>query len=171
MTISTYTVSVPVFVQHLTALSANLDKAAAFAEARKIDPPVLLNMRLYPDMYPLVRQVQEATKHAARVSGLLAGVTSPDMANTETTLPELKERIAKTIAFLTSLKPAQIDGTDDKEIKIAFSSGERTFTGQSLLLHNALPNFYFHTTTAYDILRHCGVEIGKRDFMGTPAKL
>jgi hypothetical protein len=83
----------------------------------------------------------------------------------------LKERIAKTIAFLASLKPAQVDGTDDKEIKIAFSSGERTFTGQSLLLHNALPNFYFHTTTAYDILRHCGVEIGKRDFMGTPAKL
>jgi hypothetical protein len=171
MTISMYTVSVPVFVQHLTALSANLDKAAAFAEARKIDPPVLLNMRLYPDMYPLVRQVQEATKHAARVSGLLAGVPSPDMANTEASFPELKERIAKTIAFLTGLKPAQVDGTDDKEIKIAFSSGERTFTGQSLLLHNALPNFYFHTTTAYDILRHCGVEIGKRDFMGTPAKL
>jgi hypothetical protein len=170
MTISMYTVSVPLFVRHLAALAANLDKAAAYAEAKKIDPSVFLNMRLYPDMYPFVRQVQEATRHAVRVSSLLAGVTAPDMPATETTIPELKARIAKTIDFLNSLKPAQVDGTDDKEIKIAFSSGERTYTGQSLLLQHSLPNFYFHTTTAYDILRHGGVEVGKRDFMGMPAK-
>ncbi len=170
MKISMYQVSIPVFVQFLTALSANLDKAAAHAEAKKIDPSVFLNMRLYPDMYPFVRQVQEATKHAARVSGLLAGVAVPDMPNTESSIPELKARIAKTVDFLKSLKPAQIEGSDDKEIKITGSSGERTFTGQSLLLHHSLPNFYFHCTTAYDILRHCGVEVGKRDFMGTPPK-
>jgi hypothetical protein len=170
MKISMYQVSVPVFVQLLTALSANLDKAAAHAESKKIDPSVFLTMRLYPDMYPMVRQVQEATRHAARVSALLAGVEVPTLTNTETTIPELKARIAKVIDFLKGLKPAQIEGSDDKEIKITGSGGERTFTGQSLLLHHSLPNFYFHTTTAYDILRHAGVEVGKRDFMGTPPK-
>ncbi len=170
MAISMYQVSVPVFVQLLTALSANLDKAAAHAEAKKIDPSVFLNMRLYPDMYPFVRQVQEATKHAGRVSALLAGVEMPPLPNTETTIPELKARIAKTVDFLKSLKPAQIDGSEDKVIKIPSSSGERTFTGQPLLLNQSMPNFYFHVTTAYDILRHCGVEVGKRDFIGTPAK-
>ena len=96
----------------------------------------------------------------------------PTFANTEATIPELKERIAKTIEFLKSLKPAQIDGTEGKEIKITFPSGAtREFTGQSLLLNNSLPNFYFHCTTAYDILRQCGVELGKRDFMGTPVSL
>jgi hypothetical protein len=166
-----YTVSIPVFVQLLTALSANLDKAAAHAEAKKIDPSVFLNMRLYPDMYPFARQVQEATKHAVRVAGLLAGVSAPDMANTENSFPELKARIAKTLDFLKGLTPAQIDGTDAKEVKVPSSSGERSYVGQGLLLHHAMPNFYFHTTTAYDILRHMGVEVGKRDFMGTAPKM
>jgi hypothetical protein len=170
MMISMYTVSVPVFVQLLTALSANLDKAAAHAEAKKFDPSVFLNMRLYPDMYPFARQVQEATKHAARVAGLLAGVKAPEMPNTESSIPELKARIAKTVDFLKSLTPAQIEGSDDKDVKVPSSSGERSYTGQGLLLHHALPNFYFHTTTAYDILRHAGVEVGKRDFMGTAPK-
>ena len=170
MAISIYSVSIPIFVQHLTALSNVLGKAAAYAEAKKVDPSVLLNMRLYPDMYPLVRQVQEATKHAARVTGYLAGVEPPALPNTETTIPELKARIAKTVEFLQSVKPPQIEGSDDKEIKIAFSSGERTYSGQSLLLNHSLPNFYFHCTTAYDILRHAGVDIGKRDFIGTPVK-
>jgi uncharacterized protein len=172
MTVSMYKISVPIFVQFLTSLSANLDKAAAYAEAKKIDPSVLLNTRLAPDMFPLLRQVRAATDHAVSAGGRLAGADMPSFANTETTIPELKERIAKTIAFLKTLKPVDIDGTEDREIKITFPSGAtREFTGQSLLLGNSLPNFYFHCTTAYDILRHCGLELGKRDFMGTPAQM
>jgi uncharacterized protein len=172
MAISLYKSSVPIFVQFLTALSAVLDKAAAHAEAKKVDPSVLLNTRLTPDMFPLVRQVRAATDHALNASGRLAGVDLPTFANNEATIPELKDRIAKTIEFLKGLKAAQIDGTEDKQIKITFPSGAvREFTGQSLLLNNSLPNFYFHCTTAYDILRQCGVELGKRDFMGTPVQL
>jgi len=159
MTISMYKASVPVFVQFLMSLSAVLDKAAAYAEAKKVEPAVLLNTRLAPDMFPLVRQVRAATDHAINAGGRLSGADMPSFSNTETTIPELKDRIAKTIDFLKSLKPAQIDGSEDE------------FTGQSLLLTNSLPNFYFHCTTAYDILRHCGIELGKRDFMGTPVSL
>jgi hypothetical protein len=170
MAISMYTVSIPAFVQHLTALSAILDKAAAHAAARKFDPALFLTMRLYPDMYDLSRQVEQACKQAARGASLLAGTNIPELPAALASLPDLKELIAKTIDFLKSLKPEQIDGTEEKEIKVAFSSGERTFTGQSLLLNFTLPNFWFHTTTAYDILRHCGVELVKRDFLGTPVK-
>ena len=135
MTISLYKISVPIFVQFLTSLSAVLDKAAAFAEAKKVDPSVLLNTRLAPDMFPLVRQVRAATDHAINACGRLAGAELPTFANSEATIPELKERIAKTIDFLKTLKPAQIDGTEGKEIKITFPSGAtREFTGQSLLL-------------------------------------
>ena len=169
MTISMYKASVPIFVQFLTSMSAVLDKAAAHAEAKKIDPSVLLNTRLAPDMFPLVRQVRAATDHAINACGRLAGAELPSFANTEASIPELKERITKTIDFLRTLEPGQIDGSEDAEIKITFPSGAtREFTGQSLLLNNSLPNFYFHCTTAYDILRHCGLELGKRDFMGTP---
>jgi len=172
MTISLYKASAPIFVQFLTSLSAVLDKAAAHAETKKIDPAVLLNTRLTPDMYPLLRQVREATNHAASACGQLAGADLPTFTNTETSIPELKERIAKSIDFIKGLKPTQIDGTEDKEITFKFPSGaERKFTGQALLLNFCLPNFYFHYTTAYNILRHCGVEIGKRDFMGTPVTL
>jgi hypothetical protein len=172
MTISMYKASVPVFVQFLTSLSAVLDKAAAYAEAKKVEPSVLLNTRLAPDMLPLVRQVRAATDHSINACARLAGADMPSFSNTETTIPELKDRIAKTIDFLKSFKPAQIDGSEDKAIKIAFPSGAtREFTGQSLLLTNSLPNFYFHCATAYDILRHCGIELGKRDFMGTPVSL
>jgi uncharacterized protein len=172
MTISLYKASAPIFVQFLTSLSAVLDKAAAHAETKKIDPAVLLNTRLTPDMYPLLRQVREATNHAASACGRLAGADLPTFTNTETSIPELKERIAKSIDFIKGLKPTQIDGTEDKEITFKFPSGaERKFTGQALLLNFCLPNFYFHYTTAYNILRHCGVEVGKRDFMGTPVTL
>jgi uncharacterized protein len=172
MTISMYKASVPVFVQFLTSLSAVLDKAAAYAEAKKVEPSVLLNTRLAPDMFPLVRQVRATTDHAINACARLAGADMPSFSNTETTIPELKDRIAKTIDFLKSFKPAQIDSSEDKAIKITFPSGAtREFTGQSLLLTNSLPNFYFHCTTAYDILRHCGIELGKRDFMGTPVSL
>jgi hypothetical protein len=172
MTISMYKASVPIFVQFLTSLSAVLDKAAAHAEAKKIDPTVLLNARLYPDMFPLLRQVREATNHAASACGRAAGVDLPTFSNAEASIPELKERVARTIDFIKGLKPAQIDGTEDKEITIKFPSGaERKFTGQVLLLNFCLPNFYFHYTTAYDILRNCGVDVGKGDFMGTPVTL
>jgi uncharacterized protein len=172
MTISMYKASVPIFLQFLTSLSTLLDKAAAFAEAKKVDPSVLLNTRLAPDMFPLIRQVRAATDHAINSCGRLAGADLPAFSNAETTISELKGRIAKTIDFLKSLKPSQIDGTEDKEIKFTTPAGAtREFTGASLLLNNSLPNFYFHATTAYDILRHCGVELGKRDFMGTPVKL
>ena len=167
MTISMYKASVPIFVQFLTSLSAWLDKAAAHAEAKKIDPAVLLNTRLFPDMFPLARQVRAATDHAINACGRLAGVELPTFANTEASIPELEERVAKTIEFIKAIKPAQIDGSEDKEITMKFASGERKFSGQSLLLNFCLPNFYFHATTAYDILRQSGVELGKRDFMGT----
>ena len=168
MTVSLYKISVPIFVQFLTSLSAVLDKAAAFAEAKKVDPSVLLNTRLAPDMFPLGRQVRAATDHAVSACGRLAGAELPTFSNSEATIPELKERIAKTIDFLKSLKPAQIDGTEDKDITLKLGTNERKFKGQALLLNFILPNFYFHCTTAYDLMRHCGVELGKRDFMSQP---
>jgi uncharacterized protein len=172
MTISMYKASVPIFVQFLDSLSAILDKAAAHAEAKKIDPAVLLHMRLCPDMFHLARQVAEANRHAANACARLAGVDLPAAPTGEPNITELKGRIANTIEYIKAFKPAQIDGTEDKEIVIKFPSGdERRFTGQSLLLNFHMPNFYFHVTTAYDILRHGGVEIGKRDFMGTPVNL
>jgi hypothetical protein len=171
MTVSMFKVSVPIFMQHLTALSGVLDKAGAHAAAKQIDPAFLLGMRLYPDMYPLVRQVQQATSHPVRACSALAGVAPIDLPNTETSFAELKNRIGKTLDYVKGFKPEQIDGTEDKEITIKLGANERKFIGQGLLLNHVLPNFYFHCTTAYDILRHCGVEIGKRDFMGTPVTL
>lgn len=172
MTVSMFKVSVPIFVQFLTGLSSVLDKTAAHCEAKKIDPAALLTARLFPDMYPLARQVRAATDHAVNATARLAGVEPPSLGNSEATIPELKERIAKAIEFVKTFKASQIDGTEDKAIKITFGSGvTRDFTGQSLLLGNALPNFYFHCTTAYDIVRHNGVEVGKRDFMSTPVSL
>ena len=159
MTISMYKASVPIFMQFLTSVSAWLDKAAAHAEAKKIDPAVLLNTRLFPDMFPLARQVRAATDHAINACGHLAGVELPTFANTEASIPELKERIAKAIESIKVIKPAQIDGSEDKKITLKFASGERKFSGQSLLLNFCLPNFYFHATTAYDILRQSGVEL------------
>jgi hypothetical protein len=169
MTVSMYSVSVPVFMQHLNGLSAVLDKAAAHAAARKIKEEDLLAMKLAPDMFPLLRQIRAATDHAINGAGRPAGKELPKFANDETTIAQLKDRIAKTIDYLKSVKQSEVDGTEAKEIKITFPNGNvREFTGQSLLLGNALPNFYFHTTTAYDIIRQCGVEVGKRDFMGNP---
>jgi uncharacterized protein len=169
MSVSMYTVSVPVFIQHLNGLNTVLDKAATWAAARKVNETDLLNMRLSPDMFNLARQVRAATDHAANAAGRLAGKELLKFANDETTIAQLKDRIAKTIDYLKNIKQSEIDGTESKEISIAFPSGQaRQFTGQSLLLGNSLPNFYFHATTAYDMIRQCGVEIGKRDFMGTP---
>jgi len=172
MSVSMFKISVPIFVQFLTALSAVLEKAAAHCEAKKIEPAALLNARLFPDMFPLVRQVRAATDHAVNAVARLAGAEPLKFDNNEASFSELHERIGKAVDFVRGFKAAQIDGTEDKAIKITFPSGAtRDFTGQSLLLGNSLPNFYFHCTTAYDILRHCGVEVGKRDFMGAPVSL
>jgi hypothetical protein len=161
-----YQASVPAFRQTLTALSAIIDKAAAFAAARKIDPAVLLATRLYPDMFPLLRQIQLTTDFAKGASARLAGLEPPKFEDTETTLDQLKARIAKTLDFVGGLKPAQIDGSEEREIKIPAGGQTLAFKGQGYLTGFALPNFYFHAATAYDILRHCGLEIGKRDFIG-----
>jgi hypothetical protein len=172
MSVSMFKISVPIFVQFLTALSTILEKAAAHCEAKKIEPAALLEARLSPDMFPLVRQVRAATDHAVNAAARLAGAEPLKFDNNEANFSELRERISKAVDFVKGFKAAQIDGTEDKAIKITFPSGAtRDFTGQSLLLGNSLPNFYFHCTTAYDILRHCGVEVGKRDFMGTPVSL
>ena len=166
MTLSMYQASVPVFQRTLTALSAILDKAGAHAAQRKIEPSVLLNTRLFPDMFALVRQVQLAADFAKGTGARLAGIEVPKFTDDESSIDQLKARIAKTADFLKTLKPAQVDGSEGRDITIPIGGQPRTFKGQSYLLHFALPNFFFHVTTAYDILRHCGVEIGKRDFIG-----
>ena len=171
MTVSMYKLSAPIFMQFLGAQSGCIDKATAHIEAKQLDSNFFFNMRLAPDMFTYARQVQQASTHAARCCSALAGVEMPDMPNTEASFAELKARLAKTFDFCKTFKPAQIDGTEDKEITLKMGSGERKFIGQGLLLGHVLPNFYFHCTTAYDILRHCGVELGKRDFMGTPVNL
>ncbi len=168
MTISMYQASAPRFVNILKNLSGILDKAQAYADAKKIDPTVLTNDRLYPDMFTLARQVQVACDTAKGAVARLAGVDIPKHEDTEQTLVELKGRIAKTIDFIGTIKPAQIDGTEDKAIVLKLRGEEVKFAGLQYLLGFAHPNFYFHVTTAYDILRHNGVEIGKRDYIGNP---
>jgi hypothetical protein len=168
MTISMYQVSVPRFANILKNLSAILDKAQAHAEGKKIDPLVLTSDRLFPDMFPLTRQVQVACDGAKGAVARLAGVDIPKHEDTEKTFDELKARIAKTVEFVESFKPAQIDGSEDKEVLLTIGGKEIKMTGMNYLLGRALPNFYFHVTTAYNILRHNGVEIGKRDFIGNP---
>jgi len=168
LTISMYQASAPRFVNILKNLSAILDKAQAHVEAKKIEPTVLTSFRLYPDMLPMSRQVQIATDTAKAAMARLAGVEIPKYEDTEQTFEELKARIAKTIEFVNGFKPTQIDGTDAKEIVIKLGGNDTKLTGMQYLLGHAHPNFYFHVTTAYDILRHNGVEIGKRDYIGTP---
>jgi len=168
MTISMYQVSVPVFLRNLNALSAILDKAQAFAEAKKFDQAVLLSSRLYPDMFPLNVQVGQVCTHAARGVAQLAGLPQPDFGAPETTIAGLKERVAKTIDFIKTAKPEQIDGSEAKDIVLKFGTREVPFKGEQFLVGFTLPNFFFHYTTAYDILRSLGLEVGKRDFMGTP---
>ena len=166
MAISMYQVSVPVFVKTLGNLAAILDKGSAFAAARKVDPSVLRAYRLAPDMLNLTQQVQIAADHAKRATARLAGIEAPVYEDNEASFAELKARIDKTIAFINTLKPGQIDGSEARDITLKIGGSNRTLSGQTYLLHNALPNFFFHVTTAYAILRHCGVEVGKKDFIG-----
>jgi hypothetical protein len=168
MNISMYQASVPRFVNVLRNLANILDKAQAHAETKKIDPAVLPSFRLFPDMLPLKSQVQIACDTAKGLVARLAGVEIPVFEDTETTIPELKARVLRTIAFIETMTPAQIDGTEDKEIITRRGEKETRYTGIQFLLGHAIPNVYFHVTTAYNILRHNGVEIGKRDYLGNP---
>jgi hypothetical protein len=165
MSVTLYDIAIPTFTKHLEALDAILDKAVAYADARKIDPDALLTARLYPDMYPLKKQVQSACDFAKLSVGRLAGLTPPVHDDSEKTFAELKTRIAETLAVLAEAKPEPMEAAADREIVIKAGPRELKFSGSEYLLHFALPNFYFHCTTAYDILRHNGLEIGKRDFM------
>jgi hypothetical protein len=168
MKISMYQASVPRFANTLRNLSAILDKAQAHAEAKKIEPVVFTQSRLAPDMFALSRQVQIACDSAKGAAARLAGVEIPKHEDTEQTFAELKARIAKTLDFVESLKPAQIDGSEDREVVLKLRGQDVKFNGLQYLLGFAYPNFYFHVTTAYNILRHNGVEIGKRDYIGNP---
>ncbi len=167
MSISLYAASVPVFKQLLTALGDVLKKAEDHAAARNIEPSVLLQSRLYPDMFPLTRQVQIAVDFAKGVSARLAGVEVPSFPDTEQSFADLQALLAKVLGFIDGLSAAQIDGQEEREIVLRPGTPkEKKLSGQAYLLHYGLPQFFFHVTTAYDILRHNGVEVGKRDFMG-----
>jgi len=158
--------ALPTFEIGLAALSGVLDKAAAFAAAKKVDPAVLLGYRLAPDMFALARQVQVACDQAKNGTARLAGVEPPKFEDTETTLDQLRERIAKTVAFLKTLDAKAIDAATDREITFPLGPNKGQMKGGDYLNHFVLPNFYFHLAAAYAIVRHCGVEIGKRDFLG-----
>lgn len=168
MNISMYQASAPRFVSMLTNLAGILDKAAAHAEAKKIDPLVLTGGRLYPDMFPLARQVQIACDNAKGAVARLAGVEVPKYEDTEQSFDDLKARIAKTIAFVNSIQPAQIDGSEERDIHLKLGKLEVSWKGMQYLLGFALPNFHFHVMTAYAILRHDGIELVKRDYIGNP---
>jgi len=168
MKISMYQASAPRFANTLRNLSALLDKAQAHAEAKKLDPALLGGLRLIADMFPLSRQVQIACDTAKGAVARLAGVEIPRHEDTEQTVPELKARIARTLEFIASVPAAKIDGSEEREVVLKMRSGEQKYTGLQYLAGQALPNFYFHVTTAYNILRSNGVDIGKRDYIGTP---
>ncbi len=173
MSFSMSQASLPIFEIGLNALSAVLEKADTYAKARKFDATALLNSRLAPDMFALTRQVQIATDQAKNASSRLAGVEPPRYEDNETTIEQLKERIAKTVAYVTTLDPKKIDGSADSEFIFPLGTTNRGhMKGDDYLNHFVLPNFYFHLTAAYAILRHSGVELGKRDFLGAiPMKM
>jgi hypothetical protein len=166
MPLSMSKASLPVFETVLNALSGILDKAEAHATAKKFEPAVLLNMRLAPDMFALTRQVQVTCDQAKNGSARLAGVEPPKFEDTESTIAQLKERIAKTIAFLKTLDTKTIDASADREITFPLGPSKGQMKGDDYLNHFVLPNFYFHATSAYAILRHGGADVGKRDFLG-----
>jgi len=168
MTISMYQASAPRFANTLKNLSAILDKAQAHCEAKKIDPLVLTGARLYPDMFALARQVQVACDTAKGAMARLAGVEIPKHEDTEQTLPELKARIARTLEFIGSVPAAKIEGSEEREVVLKMRGQDVKLSGLQYLFGQAWPNFYFHVTTAYNILRANGVELGKRDFIGQP---
>ena len=161
-----YSLSAPVFVRMLRNLDAVLDKGAAYAAARKIEPAVLVNARLFPDMFPLVTQVRIAGDFAKGAVARLTGSEPPKYEDNEASFDDLKARIAKTIAYVEAFKPEQFEGADTRTVTVKMRGEDKSFDGLTYLANIVLPNFYFHVTTAYDILRHNGVELGKRDFVG-----
>jgi hypothetical protein len=167
MALSMFQACVPVITQLLNGLSVVVDKTAAHVAEKKYDEQAFLQSRLVPDMFPLGRQIRQATDFGRNAPGRLAGVDLPAFPDADASFAEANARIAKSIDFVKGFTPAQIDGTEDKDI--SWKAGERTmsFKGQAYLLHFCLPHFFFHCTTAYNIARHNGVEIGKRDYMGT----
>ena len=168
MSLSMYQASIPQLQRMLGNLATILKTAESWTEAKKIDPSVLLNMRLAPDMFPLKRQVQIATDSAKGCAARLAGVEVPSYADTEETFAELQARIQKTVDYISGFSAAQIDGSEEKQIVLTFPGMEIKFSGRDFLFQFVQPNFYFHVTTAYTILRHNGLEIGKMDFIGRP---
>ena len=166
MTLSMYKASIPVFSRNLRNLDAILAKGAAHAEQHGIDPSVLINARLFPDMFPLVRQVQIATDIILRGAARLAGQEPASDPDNESSFDELRKRLDKALDTLESYKPEQIDGGEAREILLKLPSGEMKFDGQTFLLGFVLPNMYFHITTTYNILRHNGVPLGKTDYLG-----
>ncbi|GAA5159459.1 DUF1993 domain-containing protein [Viridibacterium curvum] len=166
MSISMYQAFIPPAQRALRNLSAILDKIAAHAEARKIDPAVFLSARLFPDMLPLTRQIQIASDTVKGGAARLAGQEPPKWEDTETTFAELQQRVGKTLDYLASFTPEQIDGSEDRDITLQMRSGDLHFKGQGYLLGFVMPNLYFHITTAYAIARSNGVELGKKDFLG-----
>jgi hypothetical protein len=159
-------ISIPVFVKHLNGLAGCMKKAQTLYTEKKYDETTLLSYRFYPDMFSLARQVQAATDHARNCTALLAGVEAPKYEMNEKSLADLIARVEKTVGWLKSIKPEQIDGSEEKPVTVKMQDRELNLKGLELLLNRSLPNFYFHATTAYDIIRHNGVELGKRDFMG-----
>jgi len=166
MSLSMFQASIPVFIRALNVLATLLNKAVTHAEENGLDPDSLLSARLVDDMYQLSAQIQRASDAAKFGAARLAAISPPSFADEETSFAQLQERIANTIAFLEQVKPEQIDGSEEREIVMKLRDRETHFTGQSYLLTFALPNFLFHVTTAYDILRHKGVKIGKMDYLG-----
>ena len=163
-----YQASVPPLAHSLSNLVHILEKGLAHVQVKEIEPEVLVNARLYPNMHPLKKQVQIASDISRRGIARLAGVEAPVMEDNETTFAELIERTKNSISYLKTFTPEQIDGTESKIIKLPLPDQTYTFAGMPFLLYFVMPNVYFHVTTAYDILRHCGVELGKRDFLGNP---
>ena len=166
MTLSMYELTIPVLKRGLTNLSAILDKAAAHAAAKKFDPAVLVQARLFPDMFPLSRQVQITCDTAKGAAARLAGIEVPKHEDNEVSLEELKQRIAKTLDFVSSIKPDQLKDAETKTVELKFPTRTLSFTGLSYLVDFVLPNFYFHESMAYALLRSNGVEVGKMDFLG-----
>jgi hypothetical protein len=166
MPILMYELTVPVFDRRLTAFAAILDKAVAHAETKKIDPSAFMTDRLYPDMFPFWLQVQSACDHAKNITARLTAVELPIFDQTVQSFEGLKERIARTLEFVNAAEPAAFEGAERRLVRLTISGREREMTGLDYFLNSGLPNFYFHLTTAYGILRHNGVELGKRDFLG-----
>ena len=166
MALTLHQCSVRLFLRHLRGLETCLNKAKSLYEAKKYDQSTLMSSRFFPDMFDFARQVRQSTNHARQCTELLSGVEAPKFEDNEKNLDDLIARVQKTIEYLNAVKPEQIDGTEEKTVTLKMQNRELTFTGADLFLKRSLPNFYFHVTTAYDILRHNGVEIGKNDFMG-----